>query len=419
MVQTSRLSLEDLGSDRLGRYYTKSVIGNLLVTQMEGIAPSRVLDLGAGAGSLSRAALARWSDIELVTVDVDASAQTHLSKLFSSSGGSTHNHIQADALSSRLPELISAKVKFIDAAVCNPPFIVPNWRKGFNQIIEDAGFSGCLSVLADVDAALLFLAQNLRLISTHATLGIILPDSLVSATKYKLFRKELLRRYNLHKVIRLPRRSFVNTDAQAYIAVISKGSATTQDIPLIKFNAERTASSQVLVGEDDAIERMDYEYHAQKINCKLQPESYFSLGSIVEEVRRGFLSSAEGRLVGYPVFHTTDMVPDLVGSWCDLSEFGCLKHRGGISVRVVCAEPGDILIARVGRNLEHKILGVTSGYPAITDCVYKLRVPKEFRNRVLNQLSSLQGKRWLASRAYGVSARQLTKSDLLQFPIVI
>lgn len=201
--------------------------------------------------------------------------------------------------------------------------------------------------------------------------------------------------------------------------MISKGSSTTQDIPLIKFNTVREDGSRVLVDVDAAIDRLDYEYHAQRINHSLQPENYFSLGSIVEEFRRGSLSSVEGRLARYPVLHTTDMTSPFVGNWCDLTKFGCLQHQGDVSGGIVCAEPGDILIARVGRNLEHKVLGVSSGYPVITDCVYKLRVSKEYRNRVLQQLSSLQGKGWLASRAYGVSARQLTKTDLFQFPVVI
>ena len=128
MVQPSSSLLKTRGSDRLGRYYTKNDIGGLLIDQMDGLSPRRVLDLGAGAGSLSRAALERWSGVELLTVDVDAAAQVHLNNLFSTTGSSKHNHIRADALSSRLPELISAKAEFIDAAVCNPPFIVPSSR---------------------------------------------------------------------------------------------------------------------------------------------------------------------------------------------------------------------------------------------------------------------------------------------------
>jgi type I restriction enzyme M protein len=405
------------GSDRLGRYYTKNDIGALLIDQMDGLSPSRILDLGAGAGSLSKAALERWSDVELLTVDVDAAAQIHLINLFSGTGCSKHNHIRADALSSRLPVLISAKAEFIDAAVCNPPFIVPKWRKGFAQIIEEAGFSGCLSVLADVDAALLFLAQNMRLLSANATLGIILPDSLVSAFKYRLFRKELLARYMVRKVIRLPRSSFVNTDAQAYIVVISKGSATTQKIPLIKFSSTCETGSEVWVNVDDAIERLDYGYHAQRLDQHRQQHNCVPLGTFVEELKRGSLSSAEARLARFPVLHTTNITAQLAGSWCDLTEFGQVPNKLVVNKQVVCAEPGDILVARVGRNLEQKVLGVSSGYPALTDCVYKLRVQKQSQDKVLLQLSSPQGQAWLASRAYGVSARHLTKTDLLAFPI--
>lgn len=417
MVPTSSLFLKTRGSDRLGRYYTKTDIGGLLIDQMDGLSPSRVLDLGAGAGSLSRAALERWSDVELLTVDVDAAAQIHLKKLFSSTGSSKHNHIRADALSSKLPELISAKADFIDAAVCNPPFIIPKWRKNFAHIIEDAGFSGCFSVMADVDAALLFLAQNLRLLSTNATLGIILPDSLVSASKYRLFRKELLQRYIVRKAIRLPRHSFVNTDAQAFILVISKGSATTQKIPLLKFSTTSEINSEVLVSVDDAIDRLDYEYHAQGLEKHRTKNIYSQLGTFVDELKRGSLSSIEARSARFPVFHTTDMTLPLTGCWCDLTDFGAFPVSGELESQTVRAEPGDILVARVGRNLEQKVLGVSSGYPALTDCVYKLRVPNQHQDKVLRQLSSSEGQAWLASRAYGVSAKQLTKADLLTFPI--
>ena len=37
--------------------------------------------------------------------------------------------------------------------------------------------------------------------------------------------------------------------------------------------------------------------------------------------------------------------------------------------------------------------------------------------RVLAQLSSRRGQSWLRSRCYGVSAKQLSKADLLTFPL--
>jgi type I restriction enzyme M protein len=415
----SPVSRKKEGSDRLGRYYTKTDIGGLLIEQMVGLSPNRVLDLGAGAGSLSRAALKQWADVELLTVDVDANARSYLKNLLKASGGLKHNHIQADALSSKLPKLISAKADYIDAAVCNPPFITPKWRKGFAQILEDAGFSGCLPVLSDVNAALLFLAQNLRLLSARATLGIILPDSLVSATKYRLFRKELLQRYMVHKAIRLPRHSFQSTDAQAYIVVISKGSATNQRIPLQKFDADHDVSSELLVNMNDAIDRLDFDYHAHRLQWLPQKTMQVSLRSIVEDIKRGSFSSAEARLARFPVLHTTDIAHSSIGTWCNLERFGHQLNQYGIERNVICAEPGDILVARVGRNLEQKIIGISHGFPILTDCVYKIKVPKQLQKNVLMQLSCPQGQAWLASRAYGVSAKQLTKADLLAFPMLL
>ena len=407
------------GSDRLGRYYTKTDISGLLIEQMAGLTPTRILDLGAGAGSLSHAALSQWTDVELVTVDVDVQVRSHLRKLFKVSGAIRHNHIQADALSSRLPKLVSAKADFIDAAVCNPPFITPKWRKGFAQIIEDAGFSGCLPVLSDVNAALLFLAQNLRLLSEGATLGIILPDSLVSATKYRLFRQELLQRYLVHKVIRLPRHSFQNTDAQAYIVVVSKGKLSTKQVPLHKLDSGRDVGLELLIGMDAAIDRLDFNYHVQRLQNSAPKIRHVTLGTIIDDVKRGSFSSSEARAAAHPVLHTTDISHSMIGTWKDLTKFAQRPNQWNSMKPIIYAAPGDILMARVGRNLEQKIIGVSQGFPILTDCVYKIQVPKPFRELVLMQLTSSHGQAWLTSRAYGVSAKQLTKADLLEFPIAL
>ncbi|MCX7176100.1 MAG: N-6 DNA methylase [Proteobacteria bacterium] len=406
------------GPDRLGRYYTKADIGRLLIDQMSGLTPSRLLDLGAGGGSLSGAAIKHWSNIELLTVDIDERSLPHLSRLFHGCESLKHSHIRADALSQRLPQLIHSRFGHIDTAVCNPPFITPKWRKGFAMILEEAGFSGCMPVLSDVDAAVLFLAQNLRLLSTRATLGIILPDSLISAAKYRQFRKELLRRYCIHRAIRLPRGSFSNTDALAHIVILSKGSETAT-VPLQKLTNDRTLAPALHVGIDDAAERLDFDYHAHKVVAPRSQNVQVSLGSLTEELWRGSLSRTQGRLAEVPVLHTSDIRPSDAGKWCDLSDFGDFRKQLRGTTQVQYAEPGDILVARVGRNLERKVIGVSAGFPLITDCVYRLKVPEKFRDSVLSQLSNTNGQAWLASRAYGVGAKQLTKVDLLTFPLFL
>jgi type I restriction enzyme M protein len=405
-----------IGPDRLGRYYTKADIGHLLIDQMANHTPSRLLDLGAGGGSLSSAAINRWSGIEVLTVDIDRAVSARLIKCFGGEGSFKHRHIQADALSDRLPDLIFAKVDQIDTAVCNPPFIVPKWRKGFAQILEETGFSGCIPVVGDVDAALLFLAQNLRLLSNQATLGIILPDSLISATRYRRFRKELLQRYKVHKAIRLPRGSFSGTDALASIVIISKGSSTETTIKLSKLRDGRELEPELLVDIDEAVTRLDFDYHAQRLKGSRLGREPAVLGSIVSELKRGSVSSSEARAGDVPIFHTSDMSLSLSGEWCDLGRF---SQVSGELDGVIRAQPGDILVARVGRNLERKVLGVLKGSPFLTDCVYRIQVPEHYRDRVLAQLSCADGQAWLASRAYGVGAKQLTKADLLTFPLCL
>jgi len=62
-------------------------------------------------------------------------------------------------------------------------------------------------------------------------------------------------------------------------------------------------------------------------------------------------------------------------------------------------------------------IGIGAGMVALSDCLYRIRVKQEFRDLVLNSLSSPSGRRWMEMHAYGVAARHVNKSDLLNLPL--
>jgi type I restriction enzyme M protein len=301
-----------------------------------------------------------------------------------------------------------------DAAVCNPPFIVPRWRKCYGEILEDAGLSGCIPSVGGVDAPLLFLAQNLRSIGPNATLGIILPDSLVSNVRYKRFREELVSRFSVTRVIRLPRGAFVGTDALASIVIVNTQKPTDKAIAFSKLTQGRGVTSEVFISPDRAVERLDYDFHAAIPTSVSPSHETRRLADLLEDLRRGSVENARARTQELPVLHTTSIEIGRLGKWTEFKNCASEPSHPSNWVR---AGRGDILLARVGRNLEQKICGVSGGAPLLSDCVYRLRVKEKYREIVLDQLTSERGQAWLASRAYGVGARQLSKADLLEFPI--
>ena len=397
-----------------GRYYTKPAIGQALVDLMLLRRPKGLIDLGVGGGSLALAAARRWSNLNLLTIDVDATSNRRLTKLLATAEIRRHRHLRADALEPGLAGLVREEFGRFDAAVCNPPFTTPVWRKGFDEILEESGFSGCMPVLADSDSALLFLSQALRLLGQGSTLGIILPDSLVSGAKYRKFREELLRRYRVDAVVRLPSRSFMNTDALAHIMIIRKGYGGSNLIPLRKLADGKLSSEVTIVDVQRATTRMDFDFHATSVDelTIANASAVRPLGDLVLGIRRGSVQATASRQAGIRVFHTTEMPESLMGKWITLS-----ARRPALSDRRTWAESGDVLVARVGRNLERKVLGILSGCALLTDCVYRLRMPAALATQALKQLSSDYGRTWLASRSSGVAARHLSLADLMNFPL--
>ena len=83
----------------------------------------------------------------------------------------------------------------------------------------------------------------------------------------------------------------------------------------------------------------------------------------------------------------------------------------------VVAEVGDILVARVGRNLSEKICLVPRGRVIISDSVIALRVTPEQRDRIFLFLKSPRGRSALDSASHGVGARFITIEGLLALPL--
>jgi len=405
-------------SDPWGRYYTSPIVSQSLISSIKASAPRLVLELGSGSGALYTAAATRWQNANLVTVDVDRQA------LKRSSTGHVfckhrHSHFVHDVLDVALSDKIGLTIGSVDVAVCNPPYIRPRWRSDFGKILESAGLSGTLASLHDAGADLLFLAQNLRLLRQNGKLGLILPDGLVTAEKFSGVRHALLRQHLIEQVVQLPRRIFKGTDAQTYLVVLSKAAGETNQVMLKKMGHDGRLSAAIKVPQDAAKKRLDYTFHMRGTLPKRTRDGCrrITVHEAVTEVVRGSVCSSAIAHFPTPVFHLGDFN-------CQPNEhrMRTVPKRFALSDRAArlaaadarLALPGDILLARVGRNLEDQLALVVHGPCVISDCIFALRTTDEYRERLYRFFESESGRHARASSAHGVAARFLSKANLCE-----
>ncbi|WP_083469102.1 N-6 DNA methylase [Methylobacterium variabile] len=413
-------AMQENGQDRsrhfdpLARFYTKQHVADLLVKLMNGTPPKRIVDVGAGAGTLSVAAGGKWRGAELCTIDLDQDCVVDLKCNISGLGFSRHTHVTIDALDVDLPKQILRGRAGFDAAVSNPPYLQPQWRPGFEQILSEARLDNVFSAISDVTLDAIFISQLLRLTRSGANVGIIVPDGVITGQKSQKLRRAIIENYEIKCVVQLPRCSFAKTDAQAYIMVLRKTAPVKKQINLLNYTLENGLSRPLNISLDAGVERLDYAFYTvdQLLGRR---DSHVSLSDINAEIVRGRLSSAEAKAVNYKVFHTSDF-PPVPGGPVRLPPLTSSCDTG--SKPDVLATAGDILLARVDRQLHRKVGLVIEGAAPITDCIYRIRLPQTMRTAVLSALSSDEGRNLLYSAARGVSARMLSKHDLLHLPLL-
>lgn len=402
-------------SDHLGRYYTASWISEQLIKQINIQNPKLIMELGAGAGSLSQAAHARWKRAELITVDLDSRIFETL-KL--SDPSIMHRHHIHDVLDHELDRKIDLSYSSVDVAICNPPYIRPRWRSGFAQILEAAGLTGSLKSLYDAGADLLFIAQNLRFLKTGGRLGVILPDGLIAGERFSGIRKNLIQNQTIKSVVQLPKRVFSKTEAQTYLVILEKTRNKCDYIELYNFDSPSDLSDPILIDQNEAIFRLDYRHHKYG-QSRVVSKRPIKIADHCDSLIRGGISSAEIASLNYPVFHLTNFSSDFYGKEVDIPEPLALKdsHKNNMPPLAKIALPGDILMARVGRGLEIKVCMIKSGSCIISDCIFALRINKNSRNKIFKYLTSENGRDTLVSLSRGVGAAHISKSDVLGIAI--
>jgi tRNA1(Val) A37 N6-methylase TrmN6 len=393
--------------DVLGRYYTANLFSSLLVSNITIERPNTILELGVGDGSLLKAAIDRWIGASFFATDIDSeSVDNILTEL------PFVNIFHANSLSSKLSNKIKINVDSVDVAICNPPYLRLKSLKPYVNLFDSAKLPLC-SKMNFVTSDVVFLAQNLTLLKRNGQLGIILPDSLISGKEFVNFRKTLLENHKVSKIIQLPEHIFPKTEALTHILFIEKGISTNSNVNIFEASPNGKCDNYLSVNSAKLVERMDFKYHShilRSLSCRVtisQPLKTFNA-----EIRRGSIENKLLKGMRISQLHTTSLVhgcPDLTIE----KKLGQrnLKHY-------VVAEPGDILLARVGRGCIGKVSMVKEGRAVLSDCIYRIRVPAEYRERVFNSFVSASGQDWFKAMSHGVCAKVISKFDLLEFPIV-
>lgn len=396
-------------SDQLGRYYTAQGVAGLLIQSMALEAPQTVIELGVGDGALLREASQQWGSAKFVTVDIDECAKNNLPSNISSA---LIQHHTGDALEYALDKKLGIDFGSIDSAVCNPPYVLPKWRKHFGDILEEAGLQSILPKFGCIPAEVLFIAQNLRFLKSGGKLGLILPDGIIAGEKFSGLRDALTTTHRIERVIELPRRIFQNTDAKAHIMILSKNILPDETIKIQKLDTYGTLSKTIELPLGKARMRLDYSYlSALRTNST---KKAFTIRDVVQLLRRGTFSSTDRKRLDLKILHTTDFTNERLTVPRKFITKKSTIANGGF----VFAQGGDILIGRVGRNLNQKIWRVKTGSVIISDCVFLLRIDPIYADRVFDFLTSANGRECLAGIAHGVGASFITTDALLGLSII-
>ncbi|WP_081630725.1 N-6 DNA methylase [Thioalkalivibrio sp. ALE16] len=393
-----------------GRYYTTEPSSSLLVDGIDTACPSTLIDLGFGSGSLTKAAINRWPEIRATCVDLAPERDI----IFPGVPLSKYRYTQVDVLTPRFENLSAQNDLAHDVIISNPPFHRRTVTAYIRDVLDSAGLSSVLERSSTTFASHCgFLAQSLRNLNENNEVAIILPESFVSGESYSRARAALLDQYHLRKVTELPPNSFCDTEAKCY-ALYIKAKRDQDGVHL-----QRAGSFECIrISPRQGAHRLDYKYYEGLPNAPITRahREVCTLESAGFEVQRGRLSAKDAPNHTH-VCHTSTIRSAQTDTHKRLFLSRATGSRPKGTMHIM-AEPGDIVVSRVGSRVVGEMALVTSGQAILTDCVFRVRPSTASALTLAGSIVSGDIASYLRRIARGTCARYLTKDDIRHAPIV-
>jgi hypothetical protein len=118
-----------------------------------------------------------------------------------------------------------------DAIVGNPPYVD---IKGLNAVDVDYYFDKYKTTENRINLYAVFIEKALTLLKKNALFSYIIPNSILYQSSYLKLRKQILDKYNLHKIIRVPDNVFIGVKAETAIFILGNESRN-EEVGLILY----------------------------------------------------------------------------------------------------------------------------------------------------------------------------------------
>ncbi|MBC3862429.1 N-6 DNA methylase [Undibacterium jejuense] len=388
---------------KLGQFFTPERITDFIISFLDADTTS-ILELGCGEGTFGKSALSRFPNMNYVGVELDRKwHKLAIGKIPEKSV------LLGDALSMRTFRKLQHCAPF-SAAIGNPPYTrhILN-SNSLSQIYRAFPSIRTIPInkLSRLDLA--FLAASLSLIQRGGVLAFILPKTFFSDPGFRMFRQDLVKRYQCDFVAELDSATFEGIEVDTTFLLLRNQAPTINNVRLGKVNLEGEVVADLSVSFSSAIDRMDFSHYKLLQELNLADESsMLRLADVVQDFQRGSLSKIEFVKMGREHFHTTDFPSDF-----DEIDFGDASEISGVHARA-----GDILVPRVGSRCLLRQAIVQRGGRSITDCIYRIRPNEGFAETILQSLQHEIGQRWRQAHARGTCAKYLTVTDIMQMPLI-
>ncbi|WP_273822733.1 N-6 DNA methylase [Pseudomonas asplenii] len=401
MNPTLRFRKARNSADQLGQVFTPPAIASLLAKSLA-VNSKSIVDVGAGMGALAVAALQQCKKAEIILIEKDEKYAEKLLNLNIANSKILSENALATGV---LEKVISPLNKPV--ILSNPPYGMLKLSDEINLDIDSELPPVLYGGWVRGDAA--FLSKIWSVSKTGSSLGLIVASAIICGKPYESYRKRLVEEISGLTITQLHPRTFAKTEVQAFLISGRKSTPGKRKVILRQADPNGNITNEIYVSQREAVERLDFAYHSTAKELKLgQHKTIGTLSELGGKIVRGSQSQNIFKKLGLAAFHTTDFTTNPKN----------LTLHGAVD-GFKSAHQGDILIPRVGSRCLIREARVVSGSGLITDCIYRIRVPDIFHDRVWNTLNSDFGREWRKLISRGSCAKYITMNSLGELPILL